>query len=640
MITFIVLLCVVVPDPIEVYATDLDGRSYVEGIVTSHGQPDRTPPQQMPGWPQSMGVSGNFGPSGVSLADVDEDGYLEIIAGSTDGTFHVWDYMGNELPGWPKSGLGMIQTKAAVGDIDTSYPGLEIIVPNRQNTLYAWHNDGTNVTGWPQAVGETGGFKSPVLFDLDGDGDLEIILGQRVWPDGRVYVFHHDGTTFAGWPQPVDYMVVATPSVGDVEGDGVMEICALSYYSVYLWDRDGNLKPGWPKLNAMGGSSYAQPVLCDLDEDDDLEILYSYYTDWQNYVGIYHHDGNNFSSWPQMYTGPQTYTTPVTGDIDADGDFEIFGGGHVMGGPSLLARHHTGAQVAGWPVTVENLECSPIVFDVNDDGEREAIVADNLNPGNCYAYKGNGTLVPDWPIGTTGAAIVNSVSAGDVDADGDIEIALVTVDGAVNLWTMDSVMYRSYLTDWGTFFHDAWNTGWFHPKPPQNLVASGYSDHIDLTWDGATEPDIAGYNVFRNDVTGGPYAKINDSVVTVLSYHDYTASPGITYHYCVTAQILAGTESRLSEESSAMVGVEEHKSYVVQSVSMVPNPFRTELTISMPSKAQYKVSFYDAMGTLVEQVNYTGSALWSPGGSLPAGVYFIEVSTGASKTLHKVVKIE
>jgi hypothetical protein len=390
----------------------------------------------------------------------------------------------------------------------------------------------------------------------------------------------------------------------------------------------------------MGGSSYAQPVLCDLDEDEDLEILYSYYTNWQNYVGIYHHDGNGFSPWPQIYTGPQTFTTPVTGDIDGDGDFEIFGGGHVMGGPSFLARHHTGTQVAGWPVTVENLECSPIVFDVNDDGEREVIVADNLNPGNCYAYKGTGTLVQDWPIATTGAAIVNSASVGDVDADGDIEIAMVTVDGTVNLWTIDSVMYRSYLTDWGTFFHDAWNTGWFHPKPPQNLVAAAYPDHINLIWDGAIEPDIAGYNVYRSDVTGGPYGKINDSIITVLSYDDHTAGPGITYHYCVTAQILAGTESRLSEESSAMIGVEEHKSYAVQSVSMTPNPFRTELAISMPSKTQCEVRFYDAMGMLVEQVNCSGSAVWSPGVSLPSGVYFVEISTEPWKTLHKVVKIE
>lgn len=638
----ILLLVLYASDPIfvEVYSTDLDGRSRIEKTIVVDRGPMRTPPQQMPGWPQNMGVQPNFGPSAVSLADVNGDGLLEIIAGSTDGSFHIWDYQGNELAGWPKTNLDAIQTKPAVADIDTSYPGLEIIVPNRSNVLYAWHQDGTDVAGWPQSVGETGGFKSPVIFDLDGDGDLEIVLGQRLWPDGRVLIFHHDGTAYSGWPQGLDYMCVATPSVGDVEGDGIMEVCAVSYYSVYLWDRDGNLKPGWPKLNVMGGASYAQPVLCDLDDDSDLEILYSYYTNAQNYVGIFHHDGSSFSNWPQTYPGPQTYTTPVTGDIDDDGDYEIFGGGHVWGGPSLSVRHHSGTQVSGWPVTVEMLECSPIVFDVNDDGEREVIVADNLTPGNCHAFKGNGSYVADWPIATTGAALVNSASVGDVDADGDIEIALVTNDGSVNLWTIDGVAYRSYLTDWGTFFHDTWNTGWVHPSSPQNVTATGYSDHITIAWSANTEPDIAGYNIYRSESSGGPYSKINNDPITDLTYEDHTAAPGMTYAYCVVAQIVAATESRLSEEVQAMLGIEEYGVNPLSSITLNPNPFRIELGIRMANRTDFCARFYDSKGAVVGELKGCETAVWSPGNSLPAGVYFIEITTETTTTLQKVVKIE
>lgn len=640
MITFIILLSVTASNSVEVYTTDLDGQSHVEVRSMSHVQPSRTPPQQMPGWPQNMGAHPNYGPSGVCLADVNEDGLLEILSGSTNGTFHVWDFQGNELPGWPKSGLDMIQAKAAVADIDTTFPGLEIILANRTNMIYAWHCDGSNVTGWPQAVGETSGFHSPVIFDMDGDGDLEIVLGQRLYPDGRVIILHHDGTAFAGWPQALDYMCVATPSVGDVDGDGVMDICAASYYSIYLWDRDGNLKPGWPKLNVMGGSSYAQPVLCDLDGDMDLEILYSYYTSGQNYVGIFHHDGSTFSSWPQTYPGPQTYTMPITGDIDDDGDFEIFGGGHVMFGPSLLARHHSGTGVPGWPVTVDNLECSPIVFDVNDDGEREVVVADNLNPGSCYAYKGTGVLVPDWPVATTGAAIVNSAAVGDVDMDGDIEIALVTVDGAVNLWTIDGVAYRSYLADWSTYFHDDWNTGWFHPLPPQNVVATGYSDHISLSWAAASEPDIAGYDVYRSETAGGPYARLNSNIVTALSYDDYTPNPGTMYYYSITAEIHAHTESRLSEEVSAMLGIEEYGLLPVSSVVFCPNPFRTQLAIQLPNDVDFRVRIFDSKGSSVGELTGHETAVWSSASHVPVGVYFIEIQAGKTKSLHKVVKIE
>ncbi|MCK4569506.1 MAG: VCBS repeat-containing protein, partial [Bacteroidales bacterium] len=240
---FIPILITAQGSSVEVYSTDLDGRFKLESIIPDVQEYSDVIPEQMPGWPQSMVVPSYYAPSGVSLVDVDEDGFLEIIAACTDGTVHVWNYQGYELAGWPKTGLNVIQSKAAVGDIDPDYPGLEILVAGKLNRLYAWHNDGTAVSGWPLTVEETTGFKSPVLFDIDGDGFLEIILEQKIYPTGHVIVFNRDGTIYPGWPQPLDYLGVATPTVGDVDNDGEIEICAVSYYSVFLWDKDGVAKP-------------------------------------------------------------------------------------------------------------------------------------------------------------------------------------------------------------------------------------------------------------------------------------------------------------------------------------------------------------------------------------------------------------
>ncbi len=57
--------------------------------------------------------------------------------------------------------------------------------------------------GWPQmTVGAVQ--SSPTMVDLDGDLDMEIIIGSN---DGNVYIWHHDGTLLDGWPQQVEYPV-------------------------------------------------------------------------------------------------------------------------------------------------------------------------------------------------------------------------------------------------------------------------------------------------------------------------------------------------------------------------------------------------------------------------------------------------
>lgn len=654
-----VILCAGVAGTAQIYSTDLDGASYADDAVRVEMPGPDAPPQQMPGWPQYMGVAAYYGPTGATLADVNNDGYLEIIAGSTDNLLRVWDYEGDFLTGWPIALTGMIQSKAAVGDLDND-GDMEIVVPTRNGYVYAFNHDGTFFPGWPIYAGANiPGFSSVVLFDLDGDGDLEIISARTAsGQPGSVIVWYNDGQIYPGWPQSTDYLAVATPSVADIDNDGLFEIVCLSYYSVFVWDQNGQTEPGWPLLNVAGGMSYAQPVLADLDGDGDLEILHSYYyLGVTNYVGIYHHNGTAFSNWPQTYPGTQTYTTPVPGDIDGDGDLEVPGGGHIFGGPCLGLRHHAGTALAGWPVMCDNMECSPIMLDVDGDGARELVIADNYTPGSLYAYNANGSLVTDWPAVTSGAAAPNSPAAGDVDKDGDIEIALVTVNGAVDLFTVENMPYLGYLVDWGMFFHDNWHTGWLHPDAPEDLAATSYSDHVHLVWAANSEPDIAGYNIYRSENAGGPYTRLNDTLITGTTYDDYTIPAGVTRYYCVTAQIKAGTESRLSSEVAGSTGISEVGSQTAGFVSVSPNPFtRTTRIRFLILDTGYSindpcVTIYDAAGRLAKSFypvssihNQESVLVWDgtdqSGKRLPAGVFFAGIKTGSGVHLAKIIKVD
>jgi HYDIN/CFA65/VesB-like, Ig-like domain/Cep192 domain 4 len=73
-----------------------------------------------------------------------------------------------------------------------------------------------------------------------------------------------------------------------------------------------------------------------------------------------------------------------------------------------------------------------------------------------------------------------------------------------------------------------------------------------LSWNASTST-VAGYNVYRRAVSGGPYTKIDSSLVAALNYTDSTVQSGTTYFYVTTAVDSSGSESLYSNEVSATV---------------------------------------------------------------------------------------
>jgi hypothetical protein len=65
---------------------------------------------------------------------------------------------------------------------------------------------------------------------------------------------------------------------------------------------------------------------------------------------------------------------------------------------------------------------------------------------------------------------------------------------------------------------------------------------VSVTWTPSTS-GVAGYNVYRSAVSGGPYAKLDSSVLAADAFTDTTVSAGQTYYYVVRAATSAGVES-------------------------------------------------------------------------------------------------
>jgi hypothetical protein len=429
------------------------------------------PPPIMTGWPQTMGTVALYSPVGVVLADLEGDGDLEVLAGSTDSRFYVWNHDGTLLSGWPLSVGGRVQSKAAAADLDGD-GDLEILVSVTSGQLRAYHHDATPVSGWPQASGISFGFLSPVVYDLDGDGTPEVLIGGG----GLVRAWHADGTPVAGFPVAVSGTISGTLAVGDIAGDPAPEILAVttSPGMLHVLGADGTVVPGWP-LSLGLSTSYAAPSIGDLDHDGTREALvvgYNFGTDTS--IFALRGDGSAFPGFPITYGSLQTYSCPVIGDIDGDDDLELFNAGKIE--PGVYAWDHTGTLLPGWPVDAgANLEGSPIVANFDADGALETVIGDNYFPGLIYGFNPDGTTVADFPIPKPGASLPNSPELADVDGDGDLDMAMTMSTGDVALWDF-AIPYDATAIEWGGLFHDNWNTnqhGFVVPTGSTGLQLAG-----------------------------------------------------------------------------------------------------------------------------------------------------------------------
>ncbi|MGB9823870.1 MAG: hypothetical protein ACPLN0_03850 [Candidatus Hydrothermia bacterium] len=84
------------------------------------------------------------------------------------------------------------------------------------------------------------------------------------------------------------------------------------------------------------------------------------------------------------------------------------------------------------------------------------------------------------------------------------------------------------------------------PDPPSGLRSITGDRAVYLYWNPNTEPDLAGYRVYRNNAPSGYFKLIAD--VKEPYYVDRDVENGITYYYAVSAYDTAGNESELSEE--------------------------------------------------------------------------------------------
>lgn len=81
----------------------------------------------------------------------------------------------------------------------------------------------------------------------------------------------------------------------------------------------------------------------------------------------------------------------------------------------------------------------------------------------------------------------------------------------------------------------------FAPAVPSGLTPSAAANSIELVWERNTEPDLAGYRIYRA-VGAGALEKVAD-VSQIPSYSDHNVEHGKSYRYAISSVDQAGNES-------------------------------------------------------------------------------------------------
>jgi len=296
------------------------------------------------------------------------------------------------------------------------------------------------------------------LADIDGDGHLDIVIASGK----NVYVFNSDGRMLAGWPQATTYETRESPAIGDLNGDGKLEIVSIDLNAptrrsfLYAWTTNGTLLEGFPV--ALPESGTTSVTLYDLDQNSTVEITCGLETR----VFVFHHNGAIAPGWPKDISPFAPIAKVAVGDLNGDGEPEI-----VL--PGQYAADHfgdyqgrvyvwnaRGEYLPGWPVTLPSgytfaSGCDPTLADVNGDGLLEIAIG-TFNPvaarGFAALYRYDGTMMPGWPQYLAGSdhlvGFQSGAAAADIDGDGEPELIFGDLFDHLVAWKKDGSVVEGW----------------------------------------------------------------------------------------------------------------------------------------------------------------------------------------------------
>jgi WD40 repeat protein len=354
-------------------------------------------------------------------------------------------------------------TDLALADLDGD-GDLDALVGN-EGRAQVWLNDGQGAFSLGQDLAIPSGWRMGLdMGDLDGDGDLDAFVVVAAGP-GRVLLNQGgaQGGSAGSFADSGQQLAAASGfgfdlDLGDIDGDGDLDAYVAHQRANLVWLNDG--RGGFQDSGQrLGEAITADVALADLDGDGDLDALAG---GWDEPARVWLNDGQGtFADSGHILTTATVHIHGLdVGDLDGDGDLDTFlalASGHpnqVWFNDGQGVFRDSGQQLPS------ALGHAVVLGDLDGDGDLDAFMANAASsagaPNTVWLNDGRGNF------GDSGLRLGNAISygvdLGDLDGDGDLD-AFVSNNDSPNA---------------------VWLNGWHQAAPPsQAIISAGTADQVE-----------------------------------------------------------------------------------------------------------------------------------------------------------------
>jgi hypothetical protein len=345
------------------------------------------------------------------------------------------------------------------GDFDGDGDDDVVFANTGQNTFYRNRGDGTfeDVTATHMPV-DTASSRHVSAGDVDGDGDLDLVIGNH-YATNRLLLNDGSGVFSDGTPAAMaaHQEPTSTAILGDLDGDGDLDIAignrgTSNYYSapydgqnrVYRNDGTGQFTEATASALPSAQTITESLIACDVDGDGDLDLIelggedevFGPYGSWtvSSDTKVLRNDGTGVfvSAVGAIPTTPAGTAHPFDQDLDGDLDLMVI---DCSDQPRFYRNNGAGAFVdvtVGTMPYAGGVACATCVVtpDLDGDGDPDVLIGNRFGVEMALVNQGDGTFWW-WSGEITGSlsTAARRMVAVDVDGDGDRDLVMASSDG-------------------------------------------------------------------------------------------------------------------------------------------------------------------------------------------------------------------